>query len=138
MTPRRPQVADLRDKDPPVNRTPPATATYHGVVRKFRSDYMAPLASGVMLVLEVKGDETPRDKTRRRFLAEWIKAENQHGDSGAGVRMSLMIQRRLGRFSHCTIVIEFLLVRVSPVSLAFGFVGTGLSWMNVAHAKSCS
>jgi type III restriction enzyme len=55
---------------------------FDGVVRKFRPDFLVRLTSGLMLVLEVKGEETPRDKTKRRFLAEWVKAVNQHGEFG--------------------------------------------------------
>lgn len=35
-----------------------------------------------MLVLEVKGQDTPQNQTKRRFLAEWIEAVNQHGGFG--------------------------------------------------------
>jgi len=35
-----------------------------------------------MLVLEVKGQDTPKDQTKRRFLSEWIEAVNTHGSFG--------------------------------------------------------
>ena len=33
-------------------------------------------------MLETKGEETERDKTKRNFLEEWIKAVNEHGGFG--------------------------------------------------------
>ncbi|WP_420615092.1 BPTD_3080 family restriction endonuclease [Candidatus Palauibacter sp.] len=53
-----------------------------GVVRKYRPDFLIRLASGDMLVLETKGQDTDRDRTKRRFLAEWIEAVNAHGGFG--------------------------------------------------------
>jgi type III restriction enzyme len=35
-----------------------------------------------MLVLEVKGQDTQRDQTKREFLAEWNRAVNQHSGIG--------------------------------------------------------
>ena len=53
-----------------------------GVVRKYRPDFLIRLASGDMLVLETKGQDTDRDRTKRRFLAEWVEAVNTHGGFG--------------------------------------------------------
>jgi type III restriction enzyme len=55
---------------------------YQGVVRKYRPDFLIQLKNGGMLVLEVKGKETDKDKTKRRFLEEWVKAVNAHGGFG--------------------------------------------------------
>jgi type III restriction enzyme len=55
---------------------------YKGVVHKFRPDFLVRLACGKMLVLEVKGQDTQESKTKREFLAEWIKAVNDHGGFG--------------------------------------------------------
>ncbi len=55
---------------------------YNGVVRKFRPDFLIRLANGTMLVLEVKGEDTPQNQTKRRFLDEWVSAVNQHGEFG--------------------------------------------------------
>ena len=55
---------------------------YQGVVRKYRPDFLMRLASGDMLVLETKGQDTDRDRTKRKFLAEWVAAVNQHGGFG--------------------------------------------------------
>ena len=55
---------------------------YRGVVRKYRPDFLIRLVTGDMLVLEVKGQESEQDKTKRRFLAEWVRAVNAHGGFG--------------------------------------------------------
>ena len=55
---------------------------HRGVVRKYRPDFLIRLVSGDMLVLEVKGKETEQDKTKRRFLDEWVRAVNSHGGFG--------------------------------------------------------
>jgi len=52
---------------------------FGGVVQKYRPDFIIRLKSGQYLVLEVKGQDSQRDKTKRRFLDEWVKAVNQHG-----------------------------------------------------------
>ncbi|MBC8394995.1 MAG: DEAD/DEAH box helicase family protein [Deltaproteobacteria bacterium] len=55
---------------------------FDGVVRKYRPDFIIRLTSGKHLVLETKGQDTQRDKTKRRFLDEWVKAVNEHGGFG--------------------------------------------------------
>jgi type III restriction enzyme len=55
---------------------------FNGVVRKFRPDFLIRLTNGTMLVLEIKGEDTPQNQTKRRFLDEWVKAVNQHGEFG--------------------------------------------------------
>ncbi len=58
------------------------TYSYKGVIRKFRPDYLVRLTSGKMLVLEVKGQDTQEQQTKREFLAEWVRAVD--GDGGFG------------------------------------------------------
>ena len=58
---------------------------FQGTVKKYRPDYLIRLASGAMLVLEVKGRDTAQDRTKREFLAEWIEAVNEHGGFGEWV-----------------------------------------------------
>ena len=53
-----------------------------GVVHKYRPDFLIRLGSGDMLVLEVKGRERDRDRTKRCFLDEWVAAVNAHGGFG--------------------------------------------------------
>ncbi|HLA81322.1 MAG TPA: DEAD/DEAH box helicase family protein, partial [Thermoleophilia bacterium] len=58
------------------------TYSYKGIIRKFRPDYLVRLTSGKMLVLEVKGQDTQEQQTKREFLAEWIRGVNDHGGFG--------------------------------------------------------
>jgi type III restriction enzyme len=53
-----------------------------GVVRKYRPDYLIRLKNKKMLVLEVKGQDSQENKTKREFLDEWVRAVNQHGGFG--------------------------------------------------------
>jgi type III restriction enzyme len=55
---------------------------FKGVVHKYRPDFIIRLKSGNFLVLEVKGQDTQQDKTKREFLDEWVKAVNEHGGFG--------------------------------------------------------
>src|SRR6267143_1686789 len=49
---------------------------YRGVVRVFRPDFLVRLTNGKTLVLEVNGQDDEQNKTKRGFLAEWVKAVN--------------------------------------------------------------
>ena len=55
---------------------------FNGVVKKFRPDFIIRLANGKMLVLEIKGQDTQQDKSKRSFLDEWCKAVNSQGGFG--------------------------------------------------------
>ena len=55
---------------------------YRGVVRKYRPDFLIRLASGDMLVLEVKGKDSEQDRVKREFLDRWVAAVNAHGGFG--------------------------------------------------------
>jgi type III restriction enzyme len=55
---------------------------FAGVFHKFRPDYLVRLTGGKNLVLEMKGENTPKDETKRRYLDEWAKAVNEHGGFG--------------------------------------------------------
>ncbi|NLJ48100.1 MAG: type III restriction endonuclease subunit R, partial [Candidatus Atribacteria bacterium] len=55
---------------------------YNGQVHKYRPDFIIKLSNNTHLILEVKGVETQRDKTKHRFLDEWVKAVNQYGGFG--------------------------------------------------------
>ncbi len=55
---------------------------YRGVVRKYRPDFLVRLASGAMLVLETKGQDTEQDQVKQRYLEEWVQAVNAHGGFG--------------------------------------------------------
>ena len=58
---------------------------HRGVVRKYRPDFLIRLTSGAMLVLETKGHDTDQDRTKRRFLQEWVTAINTHGGFGGWI-----------------------------------------------------
>jgi type III restriction enzyme len=55
---------------------------YRGVVRKYRPDFIIRLTNGDHLVLETKGQDTEKDRTKRKFLDEWIQGVNEHGGFG--------------------------------------------------------
>lgn len=55
---------------------------YRGVVRKYRPDFLARLTIGDMLVLETKGQDDEEQRTKRRYLDEWVRAVNEHGGFG--------------------------------------------------------
>jgi type III restriction enzyme len=55
---------------------------HHGVVRKYRPDFLVRLAGGDMLVLETKGRDTEQDRVKRRYLEEWAEAVTAHGGFG--------------------------------------------------------
>lgn len=55
---------------------------YAGGVAKYRPDFLIRLHDGRVLVLEVKGRETPRDEAKRQAMSEWVKAVNADGRFG--------------------------------------------------------
>lgn len=55
---------------------------FNGVVLSYYPDFIIKLKTGDFLVLETQGQETEKDVTKRNFLAEWIKAVNEHGGFG--------------------------------------------------------
>lgn len=55
---------------------------YNGVVFKYYPDFIIRLKTGDLLVIETKGKETEKDRTKRNFLEEWVKAVNAHGGFG--------------------------------------------------------
>lgn len=58
------------------------TYVYDGVIRKYLPDFLLRLDNGKILVLETKGQETRRDKEKRKALSEWIAAVNGLGQYG--------------------------------------------------------
>ena len=55
---------------------------FKGVVKKYRPDFIIRLQTARCLCLEVKGQDTQQDKSKRTFLAEWCKAVNAQGGFG--------------------------------------------------------
>jgi type III restriction enzyme len=55
---------------------------FRGVIRKYWPDYLIRLKDRGMLVLEVKGQDSQENQTKREFLDEWVRAINDHGGFG--------------------------------------------------------
>ena len=55
---------------------------YNGVVKRYLPDFLIRFKSGNHLVLETKGQDSEQDRTKRRFLSQWVKAVNTHGSFG--------------------------------------------------------
>jgi type III restriction enzyme len=55
---------------------------FDGAVRKYRPDFLVKLRTGAMLVLEVKGQDSPQNQTKRAALDEWTRAVSAHGGFG--------------------------------------------------------
>ena len=55
---------------------------YHGIIRKYRPDFIIKLSTGEHLVLETKGKETDQDRAKWKFLQQWVEAVNAHGGFG--------------------------------------------------------
>jgi type III restriction enzyme len=55
---------------------------FKGVVLRYRPDCLIRLTNNEILVLEIKGQESQQDSTKREFLSEWVKAVNAHGGFG--------------------------------------------------------
>ena len=58
------------------------TYIYGGVFLKYRPDYLVRLTDGSCLVIEIKGQDDEKNRTKRRYLDEWINAVNHHGGFG--------------------------------------------------------
>ena len=67
---------------------------HNGVVHKYRPDFIIRLKTGAMLVLEVKGRDRASDRTKRKYLQEWVTAINGHGGFG---RWSCAVSRAAGQ-----------------------------------------
>jgi type III restriction enzyme len=59
---------------------------FAGGVSKFRPDFLIRLLSGRTLILEVKGEDTSRDRVKRQALDEWVEAVNADGRFGRWCR----------------------------------------------------
>jgi type III restriction enzyme len=55
---------------------------HKGVIRKFYPDFILRLVNGDYMVLETKGVDSQKNKTKREYLNEWINAVNNHGGFG--------------------------------------------------------
>ncbi|MBK9504749.1 MAG: DEAD/DEAH box helicase family protein [Bacteroidetes bacterium] len=55
---------------------------FQGVVSRYFPDFIIKLKTGEHLILETKGLDRDKDKTKRAFLDEWCRAVNQYGGFG--------------------------------------------------------
>lgn len=55
---------------------------YKGVIHRFYPDFLIKLSNGKMLVLEVKGLDDEKNRTKRAALKEWMDAVNSDGRFG--------------------------------------------------------
>ncbi len=55
---------------------------YKGVVHSFYPDFLIKMSNGKMLVLEVKGMDDEKNRTKRIALKEWVDAVNSDGRFG--------------------------------------------------------
>ena len=55
---------------------------YQGIVNRYFPDFIIKLTTGENLIIETKGQDKDKDKTKRAFLDEWCRAVNQHGGFG--------------------------------------------------------
>ncbi|MDQ3020584.1 MAG: DEAD/DEAH box helicase family protein [Bacteroidota bacterium] len=55
---------------------------YQGVIHKYRPDFIIRTVNGEFLILEVKGQTTPQDEVKWKYLREWIEAVNGFGGFG--------------------------------------------------------
>jgi type III restriction enzyme len=58
---------------------------YRGGIYTYRPDFLVKLRNGVMLVLEVKGQDDEKNKAKRDALKEWVNAVNGDGRFGEWV-----------------------------------------------------
>lgn len=58
------------------------TYIFEGAFRKYYPDYLIRLANETMLVAEIKGQDTTKDETKRKYLDEWTTAVNSQGGFG--------------------------------------------------------
>ena len=56
--------------------------SHGGATRKYYPDFLIRLTVGDYLVLEVKGQDNPQERKKRKQLEEWCKAVNNHGGFG--------------------------------------------------------
>jgi len=55
---------------------------YNGVVHDYWPDFLVRLRNNVTLVLEIKGVDDDQNRTKRKYLEEWVEAVNDSGAYG--------------------------------------------------------
>jgi type III restriction enzyme len=81
---------------------------FEGAFHKYRPDYLIRLKNDSTLVAEIKGEDSEKDQTKRRYLDEWVLAVNAHGGFGkwtSGVSLDPwqlpdVIEKAAGEFAN--------------------------------------
>ncbi|GBC64123.1 type III restriction endonuclease subunit R [Desulfonema ishimotonii] len=55
---------------------------YQGITRKYLPDFIVKLTNGTHLVLEIKGRDSEQNRTKRKYLDEWVSTVNENGNYG--------------------------------------------------------
>jgi type III restriction enzyme len=55
---------------------------FGGTTHKYRPDFLVRLSNASMLILETKGQDSPKEKTKRDYMKDWVRAVNSHGGFG--------------------------------------------------------
>ena len=55
---------------------------WNGARRRYVPDFLIRLGNGKMLALEIKGEDSPQNKAKRRALDTWVKGVNSKGGFG--------------------------------------------------------
>ncbi len=55
---------------------------WHGSRRKYVPDFLIRLANGKHMILEIKGEDSDQNRTKRRALDSWVRAVNARGGFG--------------------------------------------------------
>jgi type III restriction enzyme len=55
---------------------------FNGTIHNYYPDFLIKLENGLTLILEVKGLDSQQNKTKRKYLDEWIRAINTDGRFG--------------------------------------------------------
>jgi type III restriction enzyme len=55
---------------------------FKGVISKYFPDFIVRLKNGKHVILEVKGIDDEKNRVKRAYLAEWVKAVNEQGGFG--------------------------------------------------------
>ena len=82
--------------------------TYHhrGATRKYYPDFLIRLTDGTYVVLEIKGQESERDISKREHLQDWIAAINTAGEYGTWCNAISYhpgdINQKLAQYMHKT------------------------------------
>lgn len=55
---------------------------FEGAFHKYRPDYLVRLTNDSTLIVEIKGQDSEKDHTKRRYLDEWVQSVTAHGGFG--------------------------------------------------------